>query len=129
MRSSAFSASGYPQVQKQSEFEPHTRKFIGTNRRRARNGQLSSHRAVRPAMPRGSPKGPAPLLLTGKEVDALYDCMELLHGALQRLAIPYTLIAGSLLGAVRSQSILFCDDDVSGREAAGCSRGCLQSKA
>lgn len=74
-------------------------------------------------MPRGPPKGPAPLLLTGKEVDALYDCMELLHGALQRLAIPYSLIAGSLLGAVRSHSILFCDDDVSGREAAGGSSG------
>jgi hypothetical protein len=27
------------------------------------------------------------------------------------LGIPYVLIAGSLLGAVRSRSLLFCDDD------------------
>jgi phosphorylcholine metabolism protein LicD len=27
------------------------------------------------------------------------------------LGIPYVLVAGSLLGAVRSRSLLFCDDD------------------
>lgn len=28
------------------------------------------------------------------------------------LGVPYLLVAGSLLGAVRSRSLLFCDDDV-----------------
>ena len=48
---------------------------------------------------------------TQREVDALYDCLSLLHSSLTALGIPYLLIAGSLLGAVRSTSFLFSDDD------------------
>ena len=60
---------------------------------------------------RASPS-PSPLLLDQRSVDALYVCLEGLQAALQQLQIPFVLIAGSLLGAVRSRSLLFCDDDV-----------------
>ena len=38
--------------------------------------------------------------------------VELVLGALRRLGARATLVAGSLLGAERSRSMLFCDDDV-----------------
>ncbi len=63
-------------------------------------------------MPKYPYIGPDPLILQRKQVDALYDTLELLIGYLDRLAVRYCLIAGSLLGAVRSQSILFNDDDI-----------------
>jgi len=56
--------------------------------------------------------GPTPLLLSRAEVDELYDLLGALISCLDELSIPYVLIAGSLLGAVRSQSILFNDDDI-----------------
>ena len=52
------------------------------------------------------------LLLQPAEVDALYDALDVLTRALAHLDIPFYLIAGSALGACRSRSILFCDDDV-----------------
>lgn len=57
-------------------------------------------------------RGPEPLLLTPNDVDALYDCLEAVERALASLGVRPILLAGSLLGAIRSQSILFCDDDV-----------------
>ena len=56
--------------------------------------------------------GPEPLLLSRGEVDELYNLCADLFAALDELDIPYVLIAGSLLGAIRQQSILFNDDDV-----------------
>lgn len=53
-----------------------------------------------------------PLILTQKEVDVLYDLLEVLSEALSSLDVPFIPIAGSLLGAVRTKSILFNDDDV-----------------
>lgn len=51
--------------------------------------------------------------LTRREVDVLYDTLEKLDLILRNiLQVSYILIAGSLLGAVRSQSILFNDDDI-----------------
>ena len=54
----------------------------------------------------------ATLLLNQHEVDVLYELLESASAALEKLGVPYVLIAGSLLGAVRSSSILFNDDDV-----------------
>lgn len=51
-------------------------------------------------------------LLKPKEISALYDTLEATQAVLASLNVPWILIAGSLLGAVRSRSILFCDDDV-----------------
>ena len=53
-----------------------------------------------------------PLLLSRSEVDALYDCVAAVTRALTSVGVRPFLVAGSLLGAVRSGSILFCDDDV-----------------
>ena len=59
-------------------------------------------------------RAPRPLLLSAKEVDALYDTLEVLLAAFASMDPPVSafLLAGSLLGSVRSTSILFCDDDV-----------------
>ena len=54
---------------------------------------------------------PRPLVRSQREVDALYDVVRIVTDALRTLHIPYVTIAGSLLGAVRSSSFLFCDDD------------------
>jgi hypothetical protein len=58
------------------------------------------------------PSAPEALLLTAREIDELYDLLDVLVGAFKSLNIPYILIAGSLLGSVRSKSILFNDDDI-----------------
>lgn len=58
------------------------------------------------------PIGPEPLLLSRREVDELYELLEDVSKALDDLQIQHFLIAGSLLGAVRSESILFNDDDI-----------------
>ena len=58
------------------------------------------------------PLGPDPTLLSRKEVDALYDTLAMVTRALRELKVPYIVTGGSLLGAIRQHSILFCDDDV-----------------
>ena len=54
----------------------------------------------------------APEFLTAKEIDALYDLMETVSSLLNDMGVTWMLIAGSALGAVRQNSILFCDDDL-----------------
>ena len=56
--------------------------------------------------------GPEPTILNRKEVDTLYDILEAVTGALKQLGVRYIVTGGSLLGAVRQHSILFCDDDI-----------------
>eukprot|EP00584_Thalassiosira_punctigera_P007179 CAMPEP_0172536504 /NCGR_PEP_ID=MMETSP1067-20121228/8260_1 /TAXON_ID=265564 ORGANISM="Thalassiosira punctigera, Strain Tpunct2005C2" /NCGR_SAMPLE_ID=MMETSP1067 /ASSEMBLY_ACC=CAM_ASM_000444 /LENGTH=865 /DNA_ID=CAMNT_0013321593 /DNA_START=47 /DNA_END=2641 /DNA_ORIENTATION=- len=56
--------------------------------------------------------GPEPTLLSRRQVDALYSLLEAVAGGLKQLEIPYILTGGSLLGAIRQHSILFCDDDI-----------------
>ena len=55
---------------------------------------------------------PRGTLLAPKELSALYDLLEATQRALRQLGVPWLLVAGSLLGAARSRSLLFCDDDV-----------------
>lgn len=57
-------------------------------------------------------QGPSLLLLKPSEVGVLYDCLAAVDAALRRCNLRYVVLAGSLLGAVRSASILFCDDDI-----------------
>lgn len=52
------------------------------------------------------------ILLTRSEVNALYELLELIVFVLDELKIEYIVVGRSLLGAVRSESILFNDDDV-----------------
>ena len=56
--------------------------------------------------------GPEPVLLCRKEVDALYETLQAVVNALIELNVDYIITGGSLLGAVRQHSILFCDDDI-----------------
>jgi cytidyltransferase-like protein len=56
--------------------------------------------------------GPEPLLLSRKEVDVLYDIIDVVRRALELLGVDYIVTGGSLLGAIRQHSILFCDDDI-----------------
>ncbi|KAG7371811.1 glycerol-3-phosphate cytidylyltransferase [Nitzschia inconspicua] len=56
--------------------------------------------------------GPEPVLLSRKEVDALYEILDAVRTALQKLRVEYIVTGGSLLGAIRQHSILFCDDDI-----------------
>lgn len=56
--------------------------------------------------------GPDPTLISRRQVDALYEVLSAVTSALDQLDIPYILTGGSLLGAVRQHSILFCDDDI-----------------
>ena len=56
--------------------------------------------------------GPQPVLLSRKEVDALYETLEAVVNALKGLKVNYIVTGGSLLGAIRQHSILFCDDDI-----------------
>ena len=58
------------------------------------------------------PLGPEPVLLSRKQVDALYDTTEAVVKALRQLNVEFIVTGGSLLGCVRQHSILFCDDDV-----------------
>jgi hypothetical protein len=52
------------------------------------------------------------VLLSRKEVDMLYVTSEAVTSALEQLRVDYIVTGGSLLGAVRQHSILFCDDDI-----------------
>ena len=56
--------------------------------------------------------GPEPTLISRKEVDVLYETLAAIRAALDRLGVDYIVTGGSLLGAVRQHSLLFCDDDV-----------------
>ena len=56
--------------------------------------------------------GPEPTILSRKEVDALYETLEAVTCALSKLGVDYIVTGGSLLGAIRQHSILFCDDDI-----------------
>ncbi|KAL7541400.1 hypothetical protein ACHAWF_006925 [Thalassiosira exigua] len=56
--------------------------------------------------------GPKPTLLSRRQVDALYSLLEAVTNGLKQLGVPYILTGGSLLGAIRQHSILFCDDYV-----------------
>ena len=56
--------------------------------------------------------GPEPTLISRKQVDALYEVLAAVTCALNQLEIPYIVTGGSLLGAIRQHSILFCDDDI-----------------
>ncbi|CAB9516315.1 Ethanolamine-phosphate cytidylyltransferase [Seminavis robusta] len=56
--------------------------------------------------------GPEPTLLCRKEVDALYETLQAIVTALDQLQVDYIVTGGSLLGAIRQHSILFCDDDI-----------------
>jgi cytidyltransferase-like protein len=56
--------------------------------------------------------GPQPTLLTRKEIDALYETLSAVQQALNELEIQFIVTGGSLLGAIRQHSILFCDDDI-----------------
>ena len=56
--------------------------------------------------------GPDPLLLSRTEVDALYETVAAVQQALTTLHVPWIVTGGTLLGAIRQHSILFCDDDV-----------------
>lgn len=56
--------------------------------------------------------GPSPTLLSRKEVDALYETLAAVIRCLDELKVDYIVTGGSLLGAIRQHSILFCDDDV-----------------
>jgi hypothetical protein len=58
------------------------------------------------------PLGPEPTLLSRKEVDALYETLDAVRSALHSLNVDYIVTGGSLLGAIRQHSILFCDDDI-----------------
>ena len=52
------------------------------------------------------------MLLSRKEVDMLYVTSEAVTSALEQLGVDYIVTGGSLLGAVRQHSILFCVDDI-----------------
>lgn len=56
--------------------------------------------------------GPEPTLISRTQVDALYEVLSAVTSVLNQLNIPYILTGGSLLGAIRQHSILFCDDDI-----------------
>ena len=56
--------------------------------------------------------GPPPVLISRSEVDALYEILDHVRNALDTLGVEYIVTGGSLLGAVRQHSILFCDDDI-----------------
>jgi cytidyltransferase-like protein len=56
--------------------------------------------------------GPEPVLLSRKEVDALYEILGAVVNALDTLKVEYIVTGGSLLGAIRQHGILFCDDDI-----------------
>jgi len=56
--------------------------------------------------------GPEPTLLSRKEFDGLYETLEAVQSALKTLKVDAIVTGGSLLGAIRQHSILFCDDDI-----------------
>lgn len=63
----------------------------------------------KPAIPK---LGPEPTLLSRKEIDVLYETLEAVLQSLKLLNVDAIVTGGSLLGAIRQHSILFCDDDV-----------------
>ena len=73
--------------------------------------QNNGHENMKMTHPNVKP-GPDPTLISRRQVDALYDILSAVTRAFHQLDIPYILTGGSLLGAVRQHSILFCDDDI-----------------
>jgi cytidyltransferase-related domain len=63
-------------------------------------------------MAKAIPVGPEPFLISHKEVETLYGILDAVTKALKQLQVPYIVTGGSLLGAIRQHSILFCDDDI-----------------
>lgn len=59
-----------------------------------------------------SSKGSDSIILTREEVDELYRLLNVVISVLDDLQIQYVIIKGSLLGATRSESILFNDNDI-----------------
>ena len=62
--------------------------------------------------PKAPQIGPDPVLISRKEVDALYEILENVVRCFEELNVDYIVTGGSLLGAIRQHSILFCDDDI-----------------
>ena len=58
-----------------------------------------------PFSPAKAGQGPSPVLLSHKEIDALYNTLEVVTKALEQLDIDYIVTGGSLLGAIRQHSI------------------------
>jgi len=58
------------------------------------------------------PAGPEPLLLSRSEADELYEVLRAVLDGLDRLGMPHVLIGSTLLGSVRSKSLVFHDDRV-----------------
>ena len=75
-------------------------------------GVLARRRASPPSSPMSIALGPEPTLISRKEVDVLYETLAAVRDALDRLGVDYIVTGGSLLGAVRQHSLLFCDDDI-----------------
>ncbi|GMH64046.1 hypothetical protein TL16_g03874 [Triparma laevis f. inornata] len=66
---------------------------------------MSSH-------PPPPPLGPKPLLLTNKQISALFRTLSDLTLALKKLNVDWVVTGGSLLGCIRQEGVLFCDDDI-----------------
>ena len=64
------------------------------------------------SLPQKSVIGPDPIQLSQMEVDELYGILSVVISLLDDLEIQYVVIKGSLLGAVSTQSILFCEQNV-----------------
>ena len=77
--------------------------------------------------------GPNPTMLSRKEIDTLYDTFEAIIHALNTLNVDYIVTGGTLLGAIRQHSILFCDDDIDiaiiERGGDGCDGGSSSASA
>jgi cytidyltransferase-like protein len=68
--------------------------------------------AIHKDMSRPPKLGPEPVLISRKEVSVLYEVLDAVRSALEILNVEYIVTGGSLLGAIRQHSILFCDDDI-----------------
>lgn len=78
--------------------------------------------------------GPEPVLISRKEVEALYDTLAAVTTALEALQVAYVVTGGSLLGAVRQcvrryplamQKKHYCEEKGGGKERGGWRRTLL----
>ena len=89
---------------------PSIRPFATMNDTMKNKSEITTTTTTKTAVPS---MGPEPTLLSRKEVDALYETMQVVVKALSQLQVEYIITSGgSLLGAIRQHSILFCDDDI-----------------